>query len=81
MGLGAVMVYSASSVTAQRTSGNTWSVVAQHSVYMAIGLALLFGASRIPIWVWRQRLTPILLVLSFAGLVLVAIPECPWRAR
>ncbi len=71
------MVYSASSVTAQRTSGNTWSVVARHSVYMAIGLALLFGASRIPIWVWRQRLTPILLVLSFAGLVLVAIPGMP----
>ncbi|MCB0951291.1 MAG: putative lipid II flippase FtsW, partial [Microthrixaceae bacterium] len=77
LGLGAVMVYSASSVTAQRTSGNTWSVVARHSVYMAIGLALLFGASRIPIWVWRQRLTPILLVLSFAGLVLVAIPGMP----
>ncbi|MFV0315667.1 MAG: putative lipid II flippase FtsW [Microthrixaceae bacterium] len=77
LGLGGLMVWSASSVTSQRDSGNTWSVLAKHSIYMAIGLALALLASRIPLRVWRERLAPLLLVVSFAGLVLLAVPGMP----
>lgn len=77
LGLGAVMVYSASSVTAMRESHHTWSVVARHLAFMAIGLLLLLGASKVPLRVWRDRLTPLLLVAAFAGLVVVAIPGMP----
>lgn len=77
LGLGAVMVYSASSVTAMRDTNHTWSVVAKHLVFMGIGLVLLYGASKVPLRVWRDRLTPVVLIAAFAGLVLVAIPGMP----
>lgn len=77
LGLGAVMVYSASSVTAMATTGHTWSLVARHLVYMGVGLALMYGASKVPVDVWRDRLTPLLLVASFVGLVLVVTPGLP----
>ncbi|MCZ7630481.1 MAG: FtsW/RodA/SpoVE family cell cycle protein [Microthrixaceae bacterium] len=44
---------------------------------MGIGLVLLYGASRVPLRVWRDRLTPLVLILAFAGLLLVAIPGMP----
>lgn len=77
LALGAVMVYSASSVTAMRTTGHTWSVVARHLVYMCVGLGLAYGASRVPLRVWRDRMTPLLLVAAFIGLVLVVTPGLP----
>lgn len=77
LGLGAVMVYSASSVTAMRDTDHTWSVVLKHLVFMGIGLALLYGASRVPLRVWRDRLTPLVLIVAFGGLLMVAIPGMP----
>jgi cell division protein FtsW len=77
LALGAVMVYSASSVTAMRDTGHNWSVVAKHLVFMGIGLLLLYGASKVPLRIWRDRLTPFVLIAAFAGLVLVAIPGMP----
>lgn len=77
LGLGAVMVYSASSVTAMRDTGHTWSVVVRHLMFMGVGLVLMYGASKVPLRVWRDRLTPVVLIAAFAGLVLVAIPGMP----
>ncbi len=77
LGLGAVMVYSASSVTALRESGHTWSVLERHLIFIAVGLVLMLGASKVPLRVWKDRLTPLMLGLAFGGLVLVAIPGMP----
>lgn len=77
LGLGAVMVYSASSVTALRDTDHNWTVVARHLVFMGIGLVLLYGASKVPLRIWRDRLTPFVLIAAFAGLALVAIPGMP----
>ncbi|MCP4436831.1 MAG: putative lipid II flippase FtsW [Actinomycetia bacterium] len=77
-GLSVVMVYSASSVYAQREFGSTWSVLARHLTYVAIGLVVLFGASRIPLRVWRDRLTPLLLVAAFASLAVLLVPGMPF---
>lgn len=76
-GLSVVMVYSASSVYAQRQFGSTWAVVVRHGAYVAIGVALAWLGGRIPLRVWRDRLTPILLAVAFIGLVLVAVPGMP----
>ena len=75
--LGSVMVYSASSVTALRQTGHTWSVLARHLVFVALGLGCMWLAARVPLAVWRDRLTPLLLVAAFAGLVALAVPGMP----
>jgi cell division protein FtsW len=77
-GFSVVMVYSASSVYSQREFGNTWSVVAKHSAYVAIGLAALWAASKIPLRAWRDKLTPLLLVGAFLGLLIVQVPGMPF---
>lgn len=61
--LGLVMVYSASSVASVHAGASSWSVVLRQSGYMALGVALAVLAARIPLRVWRDRLTvPVLLV-------------------
>ena len=77
-GLSVVMVYSASSVYSQREFGNTWSVVLRHAAYVGIGLAALWAASRIPLRVWRDKLTPLFLVVAFVGLMVVQVPGMPF---
>lgn len=77
-GLSVVMVYSASSVYAQREYGNTWSVVLRHVAYVAMGLGLAWVAAQVPLRVWRDRLTILLLGAAVVGLVLVQVPGMPF---
>ncbi len=76
--LSVVMVYSASSVLSQRRFGTTWAVVEKHVVYVAVGLLLLWGGSRLSLRVWRDRLTPLLMVTAVIGLLVVQIPGLPF---
>jgi len=76
-GLSVVMVYSASSVYAQRTFGETWSIVVRHAAYVSIGVFAAWMAGRVPLRVWRDKLTTLLLLASFVGLALVQIPGMP----
>jgi len=75
--LSVVMVYSASSVYAQKAFGNTWAILARHGVYVAIGAALAVTAARLPLRVWRDRLAGLLLTVSFVALAVIQIPGMP----
>lgn len=77
-GLSVVMVYSASSVYAQREFGSTWYVLARHGAYVAIGLGALWAASKIPVRVWRDRLAALLLVVAFVSLAVLLVPGMPF---
>ncbi len=77
-GLSVAMVYSASSVYAQREYGTTWYVLARHGAYVAIGLGALWFASRVPVRVWRDRLSGLLLVVAFASLAVLLVPGMPF---
>ena len=77
-GLSVVMVWSASSVYSQREYGNTWSVVARHATYVGLGLGLACAAARVPLRVWRDKLTVLLLGASFVGLLVVQVPGMPF---
>jgi cell division protein FtsW len=71
--IGLVMVLSASSVQAQRESGSTWSYFLRQSLWTAVGLVAMRLVSRIDYRFWR-RFVPLLLLASFALLVLVLVP-------
>lgn len=64
--LGLVMVYSATSVASVHDGGAHWSVVVRQATFMAIGVGLAVLASRIPVHVWRDRLTIPILLLAIA---------------
>lgn len=71
--LGLVMVLSASSVESYAASGSSWVIGQRQAIFVAIGLPVLFVASRVPT-VWFRRLSLPMLVLSLVLLVLVLVP-------
>jgi len=71
---GAVMVYSASSAKDLLAGGGDGSAfLVRYVIYGALGLGLMFGLSRWGLQAVR-RITPVLLGVSFIGLLLVMIP-------
>ncbi|UDY35976.1 putative lipid II flippase FtsW [Dermatobacter hominis] len=72
-GLGLVMVYSASSVTAVRTLGNSWGIVARQAMWLGLGVGAAFAASRVPWRVWRDKVALPLMLVSVAALGYVAL--------
>jgi cell division protein FtsW len=72
-GLGLVMVYSASSVTAVRTLGNSWGIVARQVMWLVLGVAAAFAAYRVPWRVWRDRVALPLMLVSVASLGYLAL--------
>ena len=62
--LGLVMVYSASSVASVQQNGASWTVVARQSLFMLLGFLLAVCAARIPLAVWRDRISAPLLALA-----------------
>jgi cell division protein FtsW len=73
VGIGLVMVASASISIATRELGDPLHYFWRQSVYVAIGLALMLAATRIPSQVWRT-LSPVLLGVGALLLILVFIP-------
>ena len=73
LALGIVMVFSASSVRAYATYGSSFSIAVKQGLFIAIGLPLMFVASRLPIRFWRLAGYPLLLAAVFL-LVLVLVP-------
>ena len=72
LALGLVMVFSASSVRAYRTTGSSLSIVEKQALWVAIGLPLMWLASRLPVRAFRIAAYPALLG-TLALLVLVAV--------
>ncbi len=73
VGLGLVMVASASISIAARELGDPLHYFWRQSVYAAIGLGLMLAATRIPLEVWH-RSSPVLLGIGALLLVLVFVP-------
>jgi cell division protein FtsW len=73
MGLGLVMVASASISIASRELGDPLYYFWRQSAYLIISLGLMLAATRIPLQVWRVA-SPVLLVIGALMLLLVFVP-------
>lgn len=71
--VGLVMVTSASSVFAYRSSGDSYSIVKRQLMWVAIALPLAWAASRVPVEVVRRLAWPAYF-LAFLLLALVRVP-------
>jgi cell division protein FtsW len=73
MALGWVMVMSASTSIAETYTGNAAYFSIRHGVYIALGIIVAFGVSRIPLS-WWQKTDWLWLLVGGIGLVAVLIP-------
>ena len=73
LGLGLVMITSASSEVAAALSGNPLYHMVRHLIYLAIGFAAGFITLLVPMALW-QRFSGTLLLLAFVLLILVLLP-------
>ncbi|PTU76246.1 putative lipid II flippase FtsW [Pseudomonas mangrovi] len=73
LGLGLVMITSASSEVAAAQSGSPLFHMLRHLVYLVIGISAALVTLLVPMATW-QRLGGLLLLVAFAILVLVLIP-------
>lgn len=73
LGLGLVMITSASSEVAAALSGNPLYHMVRHLIYLAIGLGAGFMTLLIPMAQW-QRFSGSLLLIAFVLLILVLLP-------
>ena len=73
LGLGLVMVLSASSVTSYANSGSSFSIFVKQLMWVGLGLPLLLIASRMSTRTIRILAYPLLLI-TIGGLLLVLVP-------
>ena len=73
LGMGWLMVTSASTGIAESYTGNPAYFSIRHGIYVLIGMAAMLYISRIPIAFWRQFELH-MLIAAFIGLVLVLLP-------
>ncbi|WP_442964327.1 putative lipid II flippase FtsW [Pseudomonas sp. KNUC1026] len=73
LGLGLVMITSASSEVAAAQMGNPLYYMIRHIIYLVIGLGAAGVMMMIPIATW-QRLGPLLLLAAFGLLIVVLVP-------
>jgi cell division protein FtsW len=82
LGIGLVMVYSASIAIAEADKGvghNSSYYLVHQAIFMVIGLGAAFVAFNIPI-AWWQKMAPYLFLIGLALLVLVLIPGIGLKA-
>ena len=72
-GIGTIMIYSSSTIYAERYLGSRYYFLNKQLLHLAIGMALLAFATRYPYANYR-KLIPFLMVVSFLLMVLVLIP-------
>jgi cell division protein FtsW len=73
LGLGLLMVASASSIMAEKQFDHTFYYLYRQLIFVGISLFLSVGIYAIPMAAW-QRLSPALLLVSFLLLVMVLLP-------
>lgn len=75
LGIGLVMVYSASAAIAEAKSANQQPAfyLIRHAIYLVVGLAAAYGVFQMPSSLW-QKLAPWLFVLGVVLLIAVLIP-------
>src|SRR3954451_25061672 len=72
LGIGLVMVFSASSVKSYATYHSSYAIAMKQAIFMAVGVPAMLLASRLPVKAWRWLGYPLLLG-AIAGLVLVLV--------
>lgn len=73
LAIGFVMVLSASSVRSYSTYGSSYTIALKQGLFIAIGVPLMWLASRLPVRFWRRAAAPLLLA-SIGLLVVVLVP-------
>ncbi|MFV9509987.1 stage V sporulation protein E [Tepidibacillus sp. LV47] len=73
LGIGIVMVFSASAVLAYREVGDWYFYVKRQLLFAILGMAALYVTMSIDYWVWKQW-AKLALTISFALLIVVLIP-------
>ena len=73
VGLGLVMVASASMTVAARLFDEPWYYVQRQATFIGLGLVLAWGVAQVPLARWRQAAVPVLL-LALLLLALVLMP-------
>ncbi len=73
VGLGLVMVLSASSVESYKNSGSVFSIVQKQAIWVCIGLPLMWVTSRMSTAMFRRLAFPAMFI-SLAGLAAVLVP-------
>ncbi|MBX8498055.1 putative lipid II flippase FtsW [Pseudomonas cichorii] len=73
LGLGLVMITSASSEVAAVQSGNTLYMMTRHLIYLLIGLGACCATMMVPVATW-QRMGWLMLIGAFGLLLLVLVP-------
>jgi cell division protein FtsW len=80
VGVGLVMVYSASIATAGRTAGGIHYFLFRHTLAVGVGLLAMATVMQLRVRVW-ERLGPVLMALGIALLIAVLIPGIGVRAN
>ncbi len=70
LALGMVMVFSASALRAYDETGSLFAIGFKQAIYIGLGLPVMYGASRVPVWTYRRFAYPVLAV-ALALLLLV----------
>jgi cell division protein FtsW len=73
LGLGVVMVYSASAVLALHEFGDSFYYLKRQLIFAGLGLIAMFFAMNVDYWVWKKY-AKIGLIVCFVLLVIVLIP-------
>ncbi|HZG74469.1 MAG TPA: stage V sporulation protein E [Paenibacillus sp.] len=73
LGLGVVMVYSASAVMAFREYGDSFYYLKRQLIFAGLGLVAMYFAMNVDYWVWKKY-AKIGLIVCFVLLVVVLIP-------
>ncbi len=82
LGIGLVMVYSASIAIAEADKGvehNSSYYLAHQAIFMLVGISAAFAAFNVPI-AWWQKMAPYLFLIGLVLLVLVLIPGIGLKA-
>ncbi len=77
--LGTVMVGSASEVVSIETYGSAWSILIRQCMWLALGAVVMVVTSRMDYRRWR-RLSRLLVLAAFGGLLLVLVPHLAVQA-
>jgi cell division protein FtsW len=79
VGIGIVMVYSASSALALKKFGNEYFFLKKHMLYAAIGIMALVICRHVPYTVYRSLIYP-LLILAIVSLVAIQVTDFGYSA-
>lgn len=74
LGIGLVMVFSATMVESYAREGNAFAVIVQQATWAVVGIVAFWLAQRLPVRTYRGLARPMLVISLLLGLILVILP-------